>query len=271
MKKYFRIAGLEAILLCLILVLAACGADKTSQSGGATQNKGNAQNEPSINLGEDLKWPKDLMGNLPEPKGKITAVIRDEATKQCTVTFVEMSKEEAGAYAKKIEELGYAGGLKVAADDLISANGEDTTGARVDFLYNVSPKEGVISFRHKDTAKDSNPGAGGTSSARPVDMTDLAAWPSEYMIGIPELEGKIIDVQKNGESVSVDLEYVEKADFENYVKQLKENGYTQDIDETGSLSAIDFRAYNESGDWVHAYWTSGEDKNLASVIMEKVK
>lgn len=269
MEKKFKTVGLVATLLCLILMLTACGADKTNQSNDGTQSTENSQKEPSIDLGEDLKWPKDFMGNIPEPIGKITAVISDEATKQCTVTFAEMSKEDAAAYAKRIEELGYVGGLKVSDADLISINGEDTTGARVDFLYNVSPKEGVISFRSKDAAQDGNPGISGTSSTLSVDMTDLASWPSEYIAGIPELHGKIVDVLESDGSVSVDLEYVEKSDFENYVKQLKENGYTKDIDETSGLSTIDFRAYNENGDWVHAYWNAGEDKNTASIMMEK--
>lgn len=271
MKKHFKTAGLVVTLFCLILMLTACGADKTSQSSDGTQSAENAQKEPSIDLGEDLKWPKDFMGNLPEPRGKITAVISDETTKQCIVTFAEMSKEDAAAYAKKIEELGYVGGLKVSDVDLISINGEDATGAKVDFLYNVSPKEGTVSFHSKDAAQNSNLDDGGTSSAAPVDMTDLAAWPSGYIDGIPELQGKIVNVLKNDDSVSVDLEYVEKADFENYVKQLREKGYTRDIDETSELSAIDFRAYNEDGDWVHAYWTAEEDKNTASIMMEKVE
>lgn len=271
MRKHFKTVRLVATLFCLILMLTACGADKTSQSNDGTQSTENAQKEPSIDLGEDLKWPKDVMGNLPEPIGKITAVISDEATKQCIVTFAEMSKEEAAAYAKKIEELGYVGGLKVSDVDLISINGEDTTGAKVDFLYNVSTKEGTVSFRPKDVAQNSNPSADETSSAASVDMTDLAAWPSGYIAGIPELQGRIVNVLKNDDSVSVDLEYVEKTDFENCVKQLKENGYTKDIDETGELSSIDFRAYNENGDWVHAYWTAGEDKNTASIMMEKAE
>ncbi|MFV0467261.1 MAG: hypothetical protein ACK5ML_14580 [Lachnospiraceae bacterium] len=110
-----------------------------------------------------------------------------------------------------------------------------------------------------------------TTSAATVDMTDLTPWPTEYMNGIPELQGKIVDVVVNEESVYVDLEYVEKSDFENYVEQLREGGYTVDVDETKESSSIDFRAYNENGDWVHAYWTAGEDQNAASIMLEKAE
>jgi len=153
MKKYFKMARLAATLFCLILALAACGADKTSQDSDATQKTENEQQEPSIEIGEELKWPKELMGNLPEPTGKVTAVMSDETSKQCTVTFGEMSKEDAGEYVKMVEELGYSGGLKVSDSDLISISGDDATGARVDFLYNVSPKEGIITFDPKSESQ----------------------------------------------------------------------------------------------------------------------
>lgn len=270
MGKYFKASVMAVILLCMILILPACGVGKEQSDGNTVQSAGNMQNEPSVELGKELEWPKDMMGDLPEPKGKITAVIDDKTAKQCTVAFGEMSEEEAETYAKKIEELGYTGGMNLSDKDIISVNGENADGSKADFVYNITAKEGVISFQSGDAAQSGISG-GETASSEPADMTDLAPWPSDYIAGVPELQGKIIDIVENDASISVDLEYVDKADFENYIKLLKENGYTVDADETSGLNAIDYRAYNNSGEWVHAYWSIGEDKNTASVMMEKAE
>lgn len=96
--------------------------------------------------GNDLKWPKESMGDLPEPKGKISAVLSDGTTKGGTVAYTGMSLEEAKAYAEKLKEMGYKDGLSISDMDMVSYSGKNSSGASVMFTYNISPKEGAIMY-----------------------------------------------------------------------------------------------------------------------------
>jgi hypothetical protein len=103
----------------------------------------------SYEAGKDLKWPKEAMGDLPEPKAKISAVINTDAGKGGSVTCTEMSLEDAKAYVEKLKELGYKDGMSISDMDLISYSGKNGSGASATFMYNISPKEGSIMYAPK--------------------------------------------------------------------------------------------------------------------------
>lgn len=100
----------------------------------------------NFEAGKDLKWPKEAMGDLPEPKAKITAVLNAEGGKGGTVAYNGMSLEDAKAYAAKLKELGYKGGLSISDADLVSHNGTNSSDASVMFTYNIGPNEGGITY-----------------------------------------------------------------------------------------------------------------------------
>lgn len=213
--------------------------------------------------GDNLSWPGDKMGDLPEPKASVSAVLNDDATQQCTVAYQGMEKDDAEAYVEKLKKLGYTGGMDLSDADMIMTSGYNSAGDKVDFIYNTTAKEGTISYARQaqQTQSDQTPGSQETDA----DMTDAAPWPSDILPGIPEMQGKIMDIVKGEGSVFVDLQYVEKADFQAFMQELQDAGYTSDLDITEGLTDIDFRAYNEAGDWVNAVFSDG----AASFTFEK--
>ncbi len=257
-----------ACIVCLTLTLAACGGGKTEDSGktedggkAAQENAGNVSTGAELDFGQNLKWPADSMGKLPEITGKITGVLKDDGSGQCTVAFSEMTKENAQAYIAEMKKMGYTGELSMADEESLVHSGKAADGSTAFFTYNVTAKEGTISY-----------GSGKTSgqSAAEIDRNDAAPWPKNFMESVPELAGRITDVvNDNNKKVTVSLEYVDKAIFEDYIKLLKLNGFTQDADENTSVSAIDFRAYNAQGEWVNAYLRIEEGNNTATITMEK--
>lgn len=268
MKK-IRGLFISVFLILIILSLTACGLGK-SKNKGAIQIGGNKKvtgdNGESLNYGENLKWPKEFMGNLPEPNAKITTVLKDENKAQCTVAFNGMSPEEAKNYTNKIKELGYKAEVEVSDADGIMLSGTAQDGSQACFTYNMSNKEGTIFYSKGNTNVQPNNPPTNTSP----DMTDLMPWPKDFIKGVSELKGKIVNVSKsNDNSITVSVEYVDKKDFEEYVAQLKKNGYTVESSENTDIDSIDFSAYNASGDWVHVHLTIEQNANRAIVEMEK--
>lgn len=272
MKK-LKLSILVAMLILAMIAMSACGKDskpndaskKTDQTQTSTNSNSNESSSGgTVSVGEKLTWPKALLGSLPEPKGKITAIIKDENKGQCTVAFAEMTKEDAKAYAAKIKEIGYTAELEAEDAEALIISGTSKEGSQVCFTYNITTKEGTIFYSSKADNTTSS------TDNTPSDMTDAMPWPKDFIKEIPELTGKIIDVSNNNDKkVSVYLEYVNKVDFEKYVKQLKENGFTVDSDENSNVDSIDFRAYNAAGDHVHAYLTISQGSNKATIDMEK--
>ncbi len=278
---------ITTILLSAAVVLSACsGGGKSSLASSANANSSvkssssekvdikigsNGESgkitsgDASLQFGADLKWPKDQMKGLNEPKGKITGVMKDDKTGQCSVTYTEMKSEDAQTYVNSLKALGYSGGMNLVDKDGIMFSGTGSNGEELLFTYNVTAKEGMIVYT--PNSQTSNVSANAMAN-QPKDMTDVLQWPNSFMKGVPELKGKIVDVvNNNNKYVTVSIEYVEKADFEAFLAQLKQNGYTVEKDETTSANAINYRAYNADGEWIRAYM-SIPDKD-ATVEMEK--
>ncbi len=255
-----------SIIAGICISMTACGSSSNSsgssstssptQTSSATQNSGNSEGGTII-AGDNVKWPSNLMANLPEPKCKLSGLLQDNGTGVTTVAFAEMTKEDAAAYVVKLKGLGYTGGMEISDKDSIMYSGTlKSSGGEASFIYNVEAKEGIITY---------NPNKPVSTTA---DMTDAAEWPSNFIKNVPELTGKIVNVVNNNDKdVTVSLEYVQKADFEAYIAQLKKNGYTVEADQTSSVTSIDFRAYNSDREWVRAYFNVKDAD--ATVEMEK--
>lgn len=259
--KYFVTAML---IVCMAFMITACGSGSKADEDSAVQNQGSVgqSTQGDLDLGENLKWPAESMGKLPEINGKITAVLKDDSTGQCTVAFAEMKKVDAEAYVAELKKLGLTGELDMADSESILHSGKAADGSTAVFAYNITSQEGTLSYGTGDASVQSADTA--------VDMNDAASWPEDFMESVPELAGKIVDVvNDNNKNVTVSLEYVDKAIFEGYIDLLKVNGFTKDVDESTSVSSIDFRAYNAKGEWVNAYLNIEEGNNTATITMEK--
>lgn len=266
-----RLKLLVLLTACAVMMLAmsSCahkagtetGNQNTQGQGGGSGNVNITDNGGNgIAVGQNMEWPAGSMGNLPRPKGNVTAVVKSDQTHECVVTLSGCSKEDMADYVGQLKNLGYANGL-----DMVDANGylfsgTDSSSESVTFAYTAASGEITVSYTSGVSV----------TSGTVVDMTDNAPWPNNFIKGVPELTGKIADVvNENNTEMTVTVQHVQKTDFEAFVKQLKQNGYTVESDESSSVSSISYQAYNSGREWVRAYLNIDSDGNTAVVDMEK--
>ncbi|MFA6940134.1 MAG: hypothetical protein WCQ54_04020 [Clostridiaceae bacterium] len=159
--KIIRFIFIAAVLSCCLIMISACKG-KTDENStpdkvkinndSITVNEGSSE----IKAGESLKWPGDLMIDIPEPKIKITAVLKDDSKGQCTVAFAELSNEDAKAYVAKLKSNGYSGGMELSDENSILFSGIDGKGSQACFAYNAATKEGTISYEPKASTESDN-------------------------------------------------------------------------------------------------------------------
>ena len=268
MKKYI----LFLFVMIAALLLSSCTSSKLLNQGGTTsqgQTNGNADtgntSPPDIAIGENMQWPSSQLGNLPQLNGKVTAVYKDNQSNSCIVSLSDCIIFDAAAYIAKLKSLGYVNGMDMSDGNGYLYYGTNSENNTATFTYTISTKEASITY---------TPGSGLTAVNATVsttaDMTDLAPWPSNFIKGVPELAGKITDVENsNNTLVTISLDYVAKADVEAYIQKLKQNGYTVDADETTSVNSIIYKAYNTDGEWVNVNFSVYSSGNTAYVEMEK--
>ena len=58
-------------------------------------------------VGENLKWPKDIMGNLPELKANITMVVEDKESTIGMIYFDDLEVKNAENYLEAIIKLNH--------------------------------------------------------------------------------------------------------------------------------------------------------------------
>lgn len=132
------------------IVSKAVGADVDITKDGLKVQKDGA----SFESGTDLKWPKSSMGDLPEPKAKISGlVVNENSNGGGTVIFSEMSLDDAKDYKEILIDLGYKDGISFSDADGLSYGGTNSIGASAVITYNVSPKEGTIQYSTAEANK----------------------------------------------------------------------------------------------------------------------
>lgn len=154
-----RFAFTAVTLCCCLIFISSCRGktvednipDKIQINNDSVVVK---EGSSELNAGESLKWPEKFMVNIPEPKCRITAVLKDDKTGQCTVAFAELSNEEAKAYVEKLKSNGYSGGMELQDTDSILFSGADNRESQVCFTYNTTAKEGTISYEPKEDTGD---------------------------------------------------------------------------------------------------------------------
>jgi len=273
MKKTRKMLSL-VITVCMVFVLVSCGGNgdkdaettegkETEESTGAEEedaketDDGENGEDVDVDFGKGVEWPEESMGDLPKPDVRVTAIIKDESSGQCVVTFSEMSEKTAAEYIQQLKDLGFGNGMEMAGEDSVIFSGTKVDGS-VTFAYYTENGGGTISY-------------GAIETEEVVDDTkDAAPWPAELMGGAPELAGRITDITNdNDRYITVYLERVEKADFEAYLEALEAAGFSVDKDKTSSLDDMDYRAYNEAGDWIRAHLRIEGSGNKATVEFEK--
>ena len=140
MKKVIIIG----MVLILTLGLIACSPQKAIEkaimnqmgvdvsSDGDTYTIKGEDGDSSISVGDNQKWPKDKMGELPELKCKVLSTV--STNDGAVVIFDEVSKADAKSYVEKLKSLGYD-------NDIWEMEGEEMltfTGSNGDIVVSFS-------------------------------------------------------------------------------------------------------------------------------------
>jgi hypothetical protein len=153
-----------SILLIVVMVLSfsACGkiTEKIAEKGiekliedktGAEVdiNKDGASisvDGGSMQTGEDLDWPKEAMGELPEPKAKVTFMMLNDENKGGSVTLTDFDEDKAKKYVEDLKDLGFTEVMNMADAESIVFVGTSDKGEQINFSYDIESKEGVIIY-----------------------------------------------------------------------------------------------------------------------------
>ena len=84
------------------------------QHSGDTMTITGDDGEATIQVGDNLSWPKGNMGDLPAPGGKILTVI--DTPQGFSVTCEEISKSDYQAYVEKLKGMGFETAYEMEAD-----------------------------------------------------------------------------------------------------------------------------------------------------------
>lgn len=225
-------------------------------------------------VGENLKWPKDKMGNLPDLKANITMIMEDHDKERDInlgmVYFDSLKKDDAEKYLESIKELKYESVFETSSGDGFMYSGKNEEGAEVVFSF-TNDGTGSLSYTDKQFMFQENSGnsssSGDSSSSEDVDMTDDVPWPKDFFNNVPELEGKIIEVSSSSPNDKfVYIEYVTKEDALDYMEKLKEGGFTESPSESVSGGYINYQAGNEKGDYIVFDWS---DSGYSTISLMK--
>ncbi|PKM94479.1 MAG: hypothetical protein CVU84_10455 [Firmicutes bacterium HGW-Firmicutes-1] len=88
----------------------------------------------SFETGEDLDWPEDVMGDLPEFKGNITTLWKDE--KSCSIVFADGDEDDVKDYAEELEDIDFEDGIETDQDDIFMFSGtRESEGDTITITY----------------------------------------------------------------------------------------------------------------------------------------
>lgn len=234
----------------------------------------------STQVGSNIQWPKDKMGNLKELKANITMVSEDRENVITYIMFEGLEKAGAEKYLESIKELGYKPIYEVSSGDGFTFIGNNENGFEVNFSFsndgigNISVAESTLTKVDNinvDSSEDSLFTGDDIISEQPsstteeIDMTDDVPWPGDFFEATPELEGKITGINRSSNEVGLFIEYVEKDVATDYIEKIKEAGFIVDPTEALSSDYIHYEAYNSKEDYIIILWNNDNTSSLTLV------
>lgn len=221
-------------------------------------------------VGENLKWPKDKVGNLPELKANFVMISEDIEKTLIFLSFDSLKKDVAEKYVESIKKLNYKTEFETSSSDGFMFSGKDEDGSEVIFSF-FNDGTGSLSYTDKPFMFQENPydgdSSGDSSQGEDIDMTDDVPWPKDFFKDIPELEGKIIEVSSGSpQDKFVYIEYVTKEVAMDYLEKLKKAGFTESPSESVSGGYLNYEAGNDRGDYIVFDWS---DSGYATISLVK--
>lgn len=92
---------------------------------------------------DNLVWPAEYMGGIPELEGKISYVASSEDG--ANVAFKDIAKQQAEAYAEKLKSMGYEG-MNMTDEEGGYFMGTNKQGDVVNFSFTVSGGEATVAY-----------------------------------------------------------------------------------------------------------------------------
>lgn len=260
-------------------LLCACGTNRGSSESKISISNSDVSVEAVTGEGQTLEWPKELKDVIDSPDGKITYVSKDNVGGGYSVAFSEMELDTAKKFISDLKEKGYKATVDTEDVDGLYFLGQDASNNTVTFSYTISVKEGAFVYMPKGATITDESGDGTTSAhtaadvtgiPADADMTDLMPWVPNFISGVPELKGKIYNTINDSDTyLTVYFDYVKKEDVIEYIKTLKANGYTTDVDEITDIDRIYFRALNDKGESIEVSYNI--EAAQADVYMTKAE
>ena len=250
-----------ALAVLSLSLLCACGNNnKESSESKISISNSDVSAEAVTGEGQTLEWPKELKDVIDSPDGKITYVAKDNVGGGYSVAFSEMELDTAKKFVSDLKAKGYKASMDVEDADGVYFLGQDASNNSVTFSYNLTAKEAAFVYMPKsatitdesgDNTTSAHTAADVTGIPDDADMTDLMPWVPNFISGVPELNGKIYNTINDGDTyLTVYFDYVKKEDVTEYIKTLKANGYTTDVQETTDIDRMYFCAFNDKGECV---------------------
>lgn len=217
-------------------------------------------------VGDNIKWPKDKMGNLPEVKANFISVLEDKNYGMIMLHFEKMKEDDAKKYIENINELGFETMLENSTSDGFMYSGKMDSGLEVMFQF-YKDGTGSLYYSEKPIIFNGSPqGSNNTSAGEDIDMSDDVPWPQDFFKDLPELEGKITGITSSGNTEKyIYLEYVEKQDALDYIEKIKEAGFISSPSESMSGDYLSYESGNDNGDYIVFTWSSSENASITMI------
>lgn len=215
----------------------------------------------SYALDENLDWPGDKMNPLPKPNAKVISISEQKDDESTTIMVHFPSKKDSTDYLDKVKNLGFVEGSMTESEGYFSYMGYGTDESQIVVNSQGLDDEltlGIITMiKDSDYAKEFfkklDKGEPELDLAG-VDITDDVPWPKDDMDKIPELDGKIINVTTNKDSVYIEYEYVKREDVVEYIKTIKKLGFDASVSEVVSPDNILYMSLDDKDYGLSIRW-----------------
>lgn len=104
-------------------------------------------------VGENLEWPEDKMGSIPEIKASIIMIAEDKENNTIMIYFDGFKREDAEEYMEGIKELYRESTFESSGSDGIMYSGKNEDGAEVLFSH-YNDGAGTLAYMDKSLVSD---------------------------------------------------------------------------------------------------------------------
>lgn len=214
----------------------------------------------SLTTGENLEWPKESMGSLPEPDATFLS-ITDLKEEDATSVILTFDKNDGGSdYMEELIDLGYVqrSFTKTETNIMYMAVKEDNTSIILN--YDTVEGNGSITLsRNNDSAKEFFENEM-TEDEQPVEinMDESMDWPKDSMDNIPPINALITSVSQDSNRVSIGFKGIAEQDMISYIDEIQSLGFDAKVTEMVMDDLLTYTASNQKEDMISVNWSSNE-------------